>query len=99
LLFFVKPQLNGGKKFNEKRGRKMDTKQRIELAKTNLKRAETTKITLETQKTEAEKQRDEMVEKLKAEGVTPETAAQEIANLETSINENLGKVETLIPTV
>jgi hypothetical protein len=77
----------------------MDAKQRIELAKVNLKKAETQKITLETQKTEAEKQRDDLVEKLKAEGVTPETAAPEIANLETKINEDLGKVETLIPAV
>jgi hypothetical protein len=75
----------------------MDIKTRIEAAKINLKRAEQTKTVKETQKAAAEKQRDEVIAKMAAEGVTPETVSTEIAALEAEIQEGLTKVEGLIP--
>lgn len=75
----------------------MDIKNRIEVAKINLKKAENAKTVKETQKAAAEKQRDEVITKMAAEGVTPETVATEIAALESEIQEGLTKVEGLIP--
>lgn len=75
----------------------MDIKNRIEVAKINLKKAENAKTIKETQKAAAEKQRDEVIEKMAAEGVTPETVADEVARLEAEIQEGLTKVEGLIP--
>lgn len=77
----------------------MDIKTRIETAKGNLKRAEQAKTVAETQKTAAEQQREEVVQKMAAEGVTPETIGTKIAELETSLTETLAKVEGLIPQV
>nr|WP_092074982.1 hypothetical protein [Dendrosporobacter quercicolus]NSL49614.1 hypothetical protein [Dendrosporobacter quercicolus DSM 1736]SDN24999.1 hypothetical protein SAMN04488502_11570 [Dendrosporobacter quercicolus] len=77
----------------------MDIKTRIETAKANLKRAEQSKTIAETQKAAAEQQREEVVQKMAAEGVTPETIGEEIANLETAITETLTTVEGLIPRV
>lgn len=77
----------------------MDIKNRIEVAKINLKKAENTKTIKETQKKAAEQQRDEVVTKMAQDGVTPETVGQEIAKLEAEIGENLTKVEGLIPKV
>ena len=77
----------------------MDIKNRIDVAKINLKRAEQTKTIKETQKAAAEKQRDEVIEKMAQEGVTPETVADEVARLEAEIQEGLTKVEGLIPKV
>ena len=75
----------------------MDIKNRIEVAKINLKKAENAKTVKETQKAAAEKQRDEVVNKMAQEGVTPETVGEEVAKLEAEIAENLTKIEGLIP--
>ena len=77
----------------------MEIKNRIEVAKVNLKRAENAKTIKETQKAAAEKQRDDVIAKMAQEGVTPEVIAQEIAGLEASIQEGLTKIEGLIPKV
>lgn len=77
----------------------MDIRTRIETAKNNLKRAEQAKTVAETQKTAAEQQQEEVVQKMAAEGVTPETIAAKINELETSITETLTTVEGLIPQV
>lgn len=77
----------------------MDIKNRIEVAKANLKRAEQTKTVKETQKKAAEQQRDDVIAKMAEAGVTPETVTTEIAKLEAEIQDGLTKVEGLIPTV
>jgi chromosome segregation ATPase len=77
----------------------MDIKNRIEVAKVNLKRAENTKTIKETQKAAAEKQRDDVVAKMAQEGVTPDGIAAEIEGLEATLNEGLTKIEGLIPKV
>lgn len=77
----------------------MDIKTRIETAKANLKRAEQAKTVAETQKAAAEQQREEVVQKMAAEGVTPETIGAEIVKLEQTITETLATVEQLIPQV
>lgn len=75
----------------------MDIKNRIEIAKVNLKKAENAKTVKETQLAAAEKQRDEVIAKMAAEGVAPENIALEIAALESEIQEGLTKIEGLIP--
>lgn len=77
----------------------MDIKNRIEVAKNNLRKAEQAKTVAETQKAAAEKQQQEVIEEMAQEGVTPETANDEIAKLEASITNDLTKVEGLIPNV
>lgn len=75
----------------------MDIKNRIEVAKINLKKAEQAKTVKETQKAEAERQREEVIDKMAQEGVTPETVTEEISRLEADIQEGLTRVESLIP--
>lgn len=77
----------------------MDIRTRIETAKSNLKRAEQAKTVAETQKAAAEQQREEVVQKMAVEGVTPDTIAEKISELETSIVDTLATVEGLIPKV
>lgn len=77
----------------------MDIKSRIDVAKINLKKAEQAKTIKETQKAAAEKQRDEVMERMAQEGVTPDTVGDEIAKLEAEIVDNLTKVERLIPVL
>lgn len=77
----------------------MELKQRIEIAKANLKKAETVKIQAEAEKTSAEKQLTEIAEQMAQHGVTPETIQEEINKLDTSVKENLEHVERLIPQV
>ena len=77
----------------------MDVKTRIENAKQKLKRAETVKITAETQLEAAEKQKAEIVGEMAAQGVTPENIQPEIAKLEAEIVNDLEKAEKLIPEV
>lgn len=77
----------------------MEIKQRIEMAKANLKKAENAKTVAETQKAAAEKQLEEVNAEMLAAGVTPETINAEIQNLETKVNADLDKVERLIPVV
>lgn len=75
-----------------------DTKARIENAKTNLRRAEQAKTVAETQKATAESQLQEVVNKMLEAGVSPETIHDAIRQLEAKVNEDLTKVERLIPT-
>ncbi|WP_214737464.1 hypothetical protein [Exiguobacterium sp. s162] len=72
-------------------------KDRLEQAKTNVRNAENAKTIAETQKASAEQQLEEVIAKMKEEGVTPETINEEIVKLESKITEDLGKVERLIP--
>lgn len=77
----------------------MDTKQRIELAKSNLKRAEQAKTVAEVQKTTAEQQQKEIEAQMLELGVTPDTIGNEITRLNAAMEEELTKVENLIPKV
>lgn len=77
----------------------MDIKSRIDVAKINLKKAEQAKTIKETQKAAAEKQRDEVMQRMAQEGVTPDTVGDEIAKLEAEIVDNLTKIERLIPVL
>ena len=72
-------------------------KDRLEQAKTNVRNAENAKTIAETQKASAEQQLEEVIAKMKEEGVTPETINEEIVKLESKITEDLAKVERLIP--
>lgn len=77
----------------------MDAKTRIETAKIRLEKAKRAQTIAETEKAAAEKQQAEIIAKLAELGVTPETAVAEIAALESKIDEDLTKVEGLIPSV
>lgn len=77
----------------------MDLKNRIEMAKLNLRKAENAKVQAETQKQAADQNLQDVVEKMNAAGVTPETIGPEIEKLEDQVKEDLEKVERLIPTV
>ena len=77
----------------------MDIKNRLEVCKINLKKAEQAKTVKETQKKAAEQQRDDVIAKMAQEGVTPETVGEVIAQLDAEIQANLTKVEGLIPRI
>lgn len=77
----------------------MELKQRIEIAKANVRKAENAKTVAETQKAQAEKQLADVVAKMEAEGVKPETINEEIGNLEGQVEADLDKVERLVPRV
>ncbi|AYP68404.1 hypothetical protein HWB91_gp34 [Bacillus phage vB_BboS-125] len=77
----------------------METKNRIEIAKVNLRKAENAKVQAETQLEAARKQQEEVVQKMEAAGVTPDTITEEIKKLEGQVEEGLNKVEQLIPRV
>lgn len=77
----------------------MEIKNRIEIAKVNLRKAETAKVQAETQLEAAKKQQEEVVAKMEAAGVKPETIQEEIKKLEAQVEEGLNKVEQLIPRV
>ena len=72
-------------------------KDRLDAAKENVRKAENAKTIAETQKESAEQQVAEVVAKMKEEGVTPETINDEIQKLESKIDEDLAKVERLMP--
>ncbi|MEN2464961.1 hypothetical protein [Ornithinibacillus sp. JPR2-1] len=74
-----------------------EIKNRIEVAKANLRKAENAKTVAETQKANAEQQLKEVEEKMTAAGVSSETISDEISKLEYKIQEDLTKVERLIP--
>lgn len=76
----------------------LDIKNRIENAKTAVRRAEQAKTVAETQKATAEQQLEEVKGKMLDAGVTPETINDEIVKLEEKLNADLAKVERLIPT-
>ena len=75
----------------------MDIKQRIEVAKINIKKAENQKTIKETQLKTAQEQLEEVIKKLAEEGVTPMNVADEVVKLEAEIGESLTKIEGLIP--
>ena len=77
----------------------MDIKQRIEIAKANLRKAEQAKTVAETQKAAAEKQLAEVVAQMAELGVTPETIHDEIEKLQAQLEADLTKVEGLMPKV
>lgn len=77
----------------------MDAKQRIELGKLNLKKAEQSQTVAATQKEAAEKQLNEVVADMQKESVTPETIKQEIATVEAARDSSLDKFEQLLPKV
>jgi chromosome segregation ATPase len=77
----------------------MDNGQRIEQAKANIRKAETVKITAETQQKAAEEQMADIAKQMEAEGVSPDTINEEIEKLESQITEQLTEVEKLIPAV
>jgi chromosome segregation ATPase len=76
----------------------LDIKNRIEAAKSTLRRAENAKTVAETQKATAEAQLEDVKVKMAEAGVTPETINDQIAQLEAKLNDDLSKVERLIPT-
>lgn len=77
----------------------MDARTRLEGIKANIKKAETAKITAETQVGTCNTQIAEVEQRMAAEGVTPDTIEAEIAKLDTTINDDLVKVEKLVPQV
>lgn len=77
----------------------MELKNRIEVAKASLRKAENAKTVAETQKENAEGQLKEVVSKMAEAGVTPENINEEVVKLEEKINADLDKVERLIPSV
>lgn len=76
-----------------------DAKVRIEKAKEGLEKAKTQKTRKETEKEQAIIKRDELIQEIKEEGVSPETIADEIGKLEVKIKEGLQQVEEKIPEV
>lgn len=77
----------------------MDIKQRIEIAKANLRKAEQAKTVAETQKAAAEKQLQDVIAQMAELGVTPETIHEEIEKLQAQLESDLTKVESLMPKV
>lgn len=77
----------------------MDIKTRIESCQVNLKKADQARTIAQTQQASVEEQMAAEVAKMTELGVTPETIDQEIKQLESSINEDLTKVEELTPKV
>lgn len=77
----------------------MDVKNRIEIAKVNLRKAEQAKTVAETQKDNAVKSLEEVTAKMAEQGVTPETIQDEITKVEGQINKDLETIESLIPEV
>lgn len=74
-----------------------DAKMRIETAKVLLEKGNRAKTTAEAQLEMANSQVAETTAKLQELGVTPETAADALAKLDSEINSGLDKVEALIP--
>lgn len=77
----------------------LDVKDRIATAKDKVKKAEQAEVAAKQDLKNLTAQRDEVVEKLKEKGVTPETAPVELERLEKAVLENLEKVETMTPEV
>lgn len=77
----------------------VNIQERIETAKSNLNKAERAKLQAETQKEHAEKQLEEVKQKMAAAGVTPENIESTIQELDESIKKDLEKIENLIPQV
>lgn len=77
----------------------MDARTRLESVKANIEKAKTAKITAETQVDVCSRQMEEIAKRMEAEGVTPDTIEAEIAKLDAAVNDDIAKVEQLIPQV
>ena len=77
----------------------MTVQERIEAAKKNLEAAEKAKAIAETQLETANKQCDEVIEKMKAYNVTPENIGTEIERLTADVDKQLAEIEASIPEV
>lgn len=77
----------------------MDIKQRIADAQARIDRGKQEKTRAETQKETLEKQQAEIIAKMDAEGVKPETIGAEIERLKTTVLDGLAEVEKLVPEV
>lgn len=77
----------------------MTVQERIEAAKTKLEAAEKAKTVAETQLETANKQCEELIEKMKGYDVTPETIGPKIEELTATIDKELGEIEKAIPEV
>lgn len=75
----------------------MDNKDKIELLKANLKKAEQAKTVAETQKAAATDQIADIEIDMASNGVTPATITAEIERLEKEIVEAIASVESLLP--
>lgn len=73
--------------------------QRIEAAKSAVKRAENAKTIAETQAASAEQQLQGIIQEMAAAGVTPENINDTILRLEAQINADLDTIERLTPQV
>lgn len=71
--------------------------ERLQAAKNAIERAKTDRTRAETTKESLEKQRDGIIEEIKALGVDPENLDATIADLDTRIQDDLAKLEQLIP--
>lgn len=77
----------------------MEIKERIEAAQGRIDRGKQAKTRAETQKETLEKQQSEIIAKMEADGVTPETIGAEIDKLKKTVLEGLDEVEKLVPEV
>lgn len=77
----------------------MDIKERIAAAQARIERGKQEKTRAETQKETLEKQQADIVAKMEAEGVKPETIGGEIERLKKTVLEGLEEVEKLVPEV
>lgn len=77
----------------------MDIKARIEAAQARIEKGKQAKTRAETQKETLEKQQAEIITKMEAEGVKPETIGAEIDRLNKTVLEGLDEVEKLVPEV
>lgn len=77
----------------------MTVQERIEAAKTKLEAAEKAKTVAETQLETANKQTEDLIEKMKEYDVTPETIGPKIEELTATIDKELEAIEQAIPAV
>jgi len=75
----------------------LDIKNRIESAKSAVRRAEQQKTVAETQQEAAKQQLEDLKAKMIEAGVTPDNIHEEIAKLEEKLLSDVAKVERLIP--
>jgi len=74
-----------------------DNVKKVHQLKAVLDKAKENKAKAEATIEQLQVREEELIESMKKMGVTPETIAVEIANLEKSINENITAAEALIP--
>jgi len=71
--------------------------ERLQAVKNAMERAKTDRTRAETTKESLEKQRDGVLEEIRALGVDPEKLDDTISELDTQIQADLAKLEALIP--